>query len=189
MAADRVRVALGEIISQGGVSWLGLGGPKTGSLIREHQDIVKAYYAAARDLEPALVGAEDVAECALVFSAKSFLFNGLARERLYAICHALMRSHVPFKLLSDVGLQQEQLADCRFAVVLPAPVLSDAACIALDEYVRGGGQALFCGQDVATLTEDWRAREDRPLVATPPEGDNETLVRELGAGKCAYWPS
>jgi len=187
MAPDRVRVALGEIISQGGVSWLGLGGPKTGSLVREHQEIVKAYYSAARDLEPALVDSEDIGECAIVFSAKSFLYSGQARSRMYAIVHALMRAHIPFRMVSDVGLQASDLAASAFAVVLPAPVLSDAGCTALDEYVRGGGRALVIGDDAATLTEDWRPREDRPLAAVAPEGDNEPLTRELGRGVCHYW--
>jgi len=183
MAPDRVRVALAEIISQGGVSWLGLGGPKTGNLLKEHQDLVRAYYRQARDLAPILTGAQDVADVGLVFSAKSFLMTGAVRTQLFAIAQALMSAHVPFTVLSDAGLAPEKLSGLSGVVLLSAPALSDAGCNTLDAYVRGGGKLLVIGDDAATLTEDWRERTPRPEFAVPSaEGP-----RALGKGRCFYW--
>lgn len=187
MAPDRLRVALAEIVSQGAVSWLGLGGPGTGNLLREHQDIVKAYFSLARDIEPLLVDAQDVAEIGIVFSPKSYLLSGGLRAQLYAIGQALMRAHVPFKILSDVGLDARQLEELSGVVLLSARALSDATCKALELYVRNGGKALVIGSDAATLTEDWRERAPRPRFAVPPEGEGEIIEKPLGKGRCYYW--
>ena len=79
MAPDRLRVALAEIISQGAVSWLGLGGHGTGNLLEEHQDIVHAYYRHAAEAEPLMAGAEELAELGIIFSPRSFLVAGGVR--------------------------------------------------------------------------------------------------------------
>lgn len=189
MAADRLRVALAEIISEGGVSWKGLGGPGTGNLLREHQDIVRAYYSLARDIEPLLVDAEDVGSLGIVFSPRSYLLTGVLRTQLYAIGQALLKAHVPFRLLSDVGLEAEALRGLSGVVLLSARALSDEACAALEAYVQGGGRVLVIGEDAATLTEDWRERADRPAFAVSPEGDDAITRRQVGQGECLYWAS
>ena len=187
MAPDRLRVALAEIISVGGVSWLGLGGPKTGNLLQEHQEIVKAYYSLARDIEPLLVDAEDIAEIGIVFSPRSFLVKGALRAQLYAIGQALMKAHVPFTVLSDVGLEARRLEGLSGVLLLSAPALSDEACAALDGFVRDGGKLLVIGEDAATLTEDWRERAPRPKFAVPPEGSEDIDRKLVGKGECHYW--
>jgi hypothetical protein len=187
MAADRLRVALGEIVSQGAVSWLGLGGPGTGNLLEEHQDIVRAYYRHAAKIEPLVAGAEELAEVGIIFSPRSFLVAGGVREQLYAIGHALMAAHVSFKVLSDVGLSAARLEGLSGVVLLSAPALSDAGCEALEGYVGAGGKLLVIGDDAATLTEDWRERTPRPLVATPAKAEGGMVRRAHGAGECWYW--
>lgn len=187
MAPDRLRVALGEIISQGAVSWLGLGGPKTGSLLREHQDIVKAYYSHARDIEPVLAGGDQIAQVGIVFSPKSFLFSGGQRTQLYAIGQALMKTHVPFRILSDLRLEAGDLEGLQGVMLLDAQALSDAACKALEVYVRQGGRVVVLGDDAATLTEDWRERSPRPQFAIPPKGSATAAQKPLGKGMCHYW--
>jgi len=187
MAPDRVRVTLGEIISQGGVSWLGLGGPKTGNLLREHQDVVKAYFRLARDLEPLLVGADDLGEIGIIFSPRSYLLSGDARTQLYALAQPLMKAHVPFKLVSDVGLERGQLEGLSGVLLLSAPALSDSACQALDAYVRDGGKLLAVGSDAAALTEDWQKRAPRPEFAEPPAGATGIARKPVGRGQCLYW--
>ena len=187
MAADRLRVALAEIISEGGVSWKGLGGPGTGSLVREHQDIVRAYYSLARDIEPLLVEAEDVGALGIVFSARSYLLTGVLRTQLYAIGQALLKAHVPFRLLSDVGLDAEALEGLSGVVLLSARALSDEACVALEAYAQGGGKVLVIGADAAALTEDWRERADRPAFAVPPEDEGVITRKPVGRGECVYW--
>lgn len=186
MAADRVRVTLGEIISEGAVSWLGLGGPGTGNLLREHQDLVKAYFRTARDLEPALTGAREIAEVGLLFSAKSYLLSSASRTQLYAFTQALMKRHIPYRIVSDVGLTAEALSDLPALVLLDSRVLSDQACAAVDQYLRDGGQALVMGDDTATLTPDWRPREDRPEFAIAPVSEELRTSRDLGKGKVYY---
>jgi len=183
MAPDRLRVALAEIVSQGAVSWLGLGGPTTGNLLQEHQDTVRAYFRHARDVAPAPAGGEEVAEIGLVFSARSFLLTGAVRTQLLAIAQALMASHVPFAVLSDVDLTAGKLAGLSGVVLLSAPVLSDAACGALDTYVRAGGRLLVVGDDAATLTEDWQPRTPRPAFADAAGGE----AKPVGEGRCLYW--
>ncbi len=188
MAPDRLRIALAEIISQGGVSWKGLGGPQTGNLLSEHQDIVRAYYSLARDIEPLLVDAEDLAAIGILFSPRSYLLTSTARTQLYAIGQALLQAHVPFRVISDVGLEAEALSDLSGVVLLSASALSDSACMALQEYIENGGRALIIGSDAATLTEDWRTRDSRPEFAVPPADRRETITgKQVGAGECFYW--
>lgn len=188
MAADRVRVTLGEIISEGAVSWLGLGGPGTGNLLNEHQDLVKAYYRLARDVAPLTTGASEIAEVGLLFSPRSFLLNGVSRTQLYAFCQALAKSHVTYKLLSDVGLKTDDLAGLPGLVVLDGRALSDEACAAVGSYINGGGQALLIGPDNATLGPDWQPRAQRPEFAVVPEGATGTMAsRKLGQGQVHYW--
>ncbi|OGV67633.1 MAG: hypothetical protein A3K19_14625 [Lentisphaerae bacterium RIFOXYB12_FULL_65_16] len=187
MAPDCVRVTLGEIVSEGGVSWLGLGGPKTGNLLKEHQDAVKAYYALARDIEPLLVDADEVAEIGLVFSPRTFLATDGLRTQIYAIGQALMRAHVPFKILSDARLEPDQLRGLAGVVLLGARALSDNACRSLEVYVQEGGKLLVLGNDAATLTEDWRERAPRPDFAAPPATQAKTAAKTLGKGACHYW--
>ena len=187
MASDRVRVTLAEIISEGGVSWLGLGGPATGNLLKEHQEVVKAYYALARDLEPLLTDAEEMAEIGLVFSARTYLAMDGLRTQLFAIGQALLRAHVPFRILSDARFEPDQLRGLSGVVLLGARALSDDACRSLDLYVQGGGKLLVLGDDAATLTEDWRERTPRPAFAVPPAGGSKTAEKPLGKGVCHYW--
>jgi len=188
MAPDRLRIALAEIISQGAVSWKGLGGPQTGNLLTEHQDIVRAYYSLAREIEPLLVDAEDVAAIGIVFSPRSYLLTSAVRTQLYAIGQALLQAHVPFRIISDVDLKAEALNDLPGVVLLSAQALSDSACAALQEYVEGGGRALIIGGDAATLTEDWRTRVSRPEFAVPPTSGGQTITaKQVGRGECFYW--
>jgi hypothetical protein len=188
MAGDRVRVTLGELISEGGVSWLGLGGPATGNLLREHQDIVRAYYSTARDLEPMLVGAREVASIGLLFSPRSYLLNNSSRLQLYAFAQVLMKNHIPYRLLSDVNLQAGDLAGLNGLILLDGRALSDEACEVVSDYVAGGGQLLVQGTEVATIAADWTDRTERPAFAQAPAGDEGGVVSQpLGQGQVHYW--
>ncbi|MCE5238780.1 hypothetical protein LLH23_09850 [bacterium] len=188
MAADRVRVTLAEIISEGAVSWLGLGGPGTGNLLKEHQDLVQAYFRTARDLAPELTNAREVAEIGLLFSPRSYLVNGASRMQLYAFCQALTRAHVPYRLLSDVGLQPGDLSGLRGLVLLDGRALSDEACAAVTGYVQGGGRLLVSGDQAATLGADWQPRADRPAFAVVPAGASGGMAQQaLGNGQVHYW--
>ena len=188
MAADRVRVTLAEIISEGAVSWLGLGGPGTGNLLKEHQDLVKAYFATARDVAPLLVGAQEVAEVGLLFSPRSYLLNGASRVQLYAFCQAMTKAHIPYRLLSDVNLKPADVAGLRGLVLLDGRALSDEACAAVTGYVEGGGKLLVIGDECATIGADWQPRAERPAFAVIPAGAMGTMAQKpLGKGAVHYW--
>lgn len=188
MAADRVRVTLAEIISEGAVSWLGLGGPSTGNLLKEHQDLVKAYFRTSRDVAPLLIDAREVAAVGLLFSPRSYLLNGASRTQLYAFCQAMAKAHIPYKLLSDVNLKAENLTGLPGLVLLDGRALSDEACTAVSGYVQTGGKALVIGDENATLGPDWRPRANRPDFAVIPAGATGTTAQKpLGQGQVHYW--
>ena len=184
-AADRTRLALCEIMSQGAVSWLGLGGPKTGNLLREHAELVKEVYRAAAELEPHLVARQEVGEVGIVFSARSFLVNGSSRRQLYAVGQALMRAHVPFVIHSDVGLTSARLATCPATVLLDATALTPEAGAALAGYVTGNGTLLVLGAS-PRYAPDWQELPAVPDLLQRPPGDKGLARREVG-GKTVWY--
>ncbi|MGD9496313.1 MAG: hypothetical protein AB7Y46_08380 [Armatimonadota bacterium] len=185
MASDRARVALCEIMSQGGVSWLGLGGPNTGNLLREHAAMVQEVYATWAALEPQLTARREVGDVAIVFSPRSYLVSGASRQQLYAIGQALMRAHVPFVIHSDVGLTAAALAACPATVVLDAAALTDEAVAALQAYVAGGGRVLFVGE-MPRYAADWSERPDVPDLFVRPEGDEGVASKPVGGHEVWY---
>lgn len=188
MAADRLRVALAEIISEGAVSWLGLGGPQTGNLLKEHQEIVKAYYRLARDMEPLLVGAQEIAEIGLLFSPRSFLLRHDSRLQLYAFCQALAKAHIPYRIFSDVNVQASDLTGLSGLVILDGRALSDEACVAITNYVEKGGKLLVLNNECASLGPDWQPRTARPAFAVvPAENQEHKAHKKLGHGDVYYW--
>jgi len=185
MAPDRARVALCEIMSQGGVSWLGLGGPGTGNLLREHADMVRDVYATWAALGPQLASRREIGEVGIVFSPRSFLLGGASRKQLYAVGQALMRAHVPFVIHSDVGLSAETLAQCPATVVLEASALSDDGMAALASYVADGGNVMFVGE-MPRLDADWSEREGVPDLFVAPAGDEGVAVKSVGGREVWY---
>lgn len=185
MAGDRVRVALCEIMSQGAVSWLGLGGPGTGNLLREHAAMVREVYRTWADLEAELMSRRDIGEVGILFSPRSYLTSGSSRQQLYAVGQALMRAHVPFLIHGDVGLTAEKLAQCPATVVLDASALTDEGIAALQAYHAQGGRLLFVG-DMPRYAADWTERADLPELLRSPEG-NEGVVRRVVEGHPAWY--
>lgn len=185
MAPDRARLALGEMMSQGGVSWLGLGGPKTGSLLREHASMVKEVYRTSAELEPQLAGRQEVGEVGIVFSPRSFLVNGTSRRQLYAVGQALMRLHVPFIIHSDVGLTPERLAQCPGTVLLDAAALTPEAATALNAYVAQGGKLLMVGAG-PRYAPDWQDLAAVPEVLRRPEGKSGLGSRKVNGRTVWY---
>ncbi|NUQ01325.1 MAG: hypothetical protein HUU35_15885, partial [Armatimonadetes bacterium] len=187
MAPDRLRVALAELVSQGAASWLGLGGPKTGNLLKEHLETVKAYYRLAADLEPLLASSEDAGEVGLLFSPRSYLVAAGVSKQMELFAHTLLKAHRPFQMISDVGLTAAALAGLRGVVLLEAAALSDEAIAALTGYVDGGGKLLVMGDSAASLDSRWRPRESRPSWAQPPAGEGALRQQAIGAGQARYW--
>lgn len=185
MAADRARLALCEIMSQGAVSWIGLGGPQTGNLLREHAAMVQEVYRVGARLEPYLTTRRDLGDVGIVFSPRSFLATGAARKQLFAVGQALMRSHVPFVIHSDVGLSTAKLAACPATVLLDAVALTPEAAPALEGYVAGGGKLLVLGA-VPLYAPDWSELAAPPELLRKPAGEKGLATREIG-GKTVWY--
>ncbi len=185
MAPDRAKLALCEIMSQGAVSWLGLGGPGTGSLLREHAQIVKDVYATWAALEPQLTSRQEIGEVGIVFSPRSFLTSGSSRKQLYAIGQALMKAHIPFIIHSDVGLTAEKLAACPGTVLLDAAALTAEATEALKAYVGDGGKLLVVGAE-PKYAADWSDLETVPELLAKPEGE-KGLGTKTVEGKTVWY--
>jgi len=178
MAPDRARLALCEIMSQGAVNWLGLGGPKTGNLLREHAEMVKEVYRTAAALEPQLAGRQDLGDVGIVFSPRSFLVNGTSRRQLHAVGQALMRLHVPFIIHSDVGLTPARLKQCPATVLLDATALTSEAASALESYVADGGRLLVLGAS-PRFAADWQELPAVPELLRRPAGKSGLASRDL----------
>ncbi|MCC7492281.1 MAG: hypothetical protein IT204_08055 [Fimbriimonadaceae bacterium] len=187
MAPDRLRLALAEIVSQGAVSWLGLGGPGTGNLLREHLPAVRAYFALARDLADELATAQELGEIGLLFSPRSYLLSSQTHRQCLAFAQALQKAQVPYRVVSDVGLQPAALSGLTGLVMLDAPALEDDAIRTVDGWLRGGGRALLLGAETARYGADWRDRATRPEWATPPAGEAPLRQRPVGRGATHYW--
>jgi hypothetical protein len=187
MARDRAEVALAEIMSQGAVSWLGLGGPETGNLLREHSEMVRGIYRLWAELEPQLTSREEIGQVGIVFSPRSYLRPSNARNQLYVVGQALMRSHIPFVIHSDVGLSADRLATCPATVVLDAEALSDDAMAAIAAYHADGGKVLFLGA-MPALDEDWAPREQVAELFRHPGGEGgEGVVTRMVGGRPTWY--
>ena len=186
MASDRAKLALCEIMSQGAVSWLGLGGPGTGNLLREHEAMVKDVYTLWARLSPMLATRRDLGEVAIVFSPRSFLTSGASRKQLYAVGQALMQSHVPFTIVSDVGLSAEELANVPVTVLLDASALSDEAATALEAYVKQGGKLMLIGAE-PKYDSQWRELKHVPRLLAKPKGLTGVVAKPVDGRTVWYW--
>ena len=186
MAPDRAQLALCEIMSQGAVSWLGLGGPGTGNLLREHESMVKDVYTLWARLSTMLATRRDLVEVAIVFSPRSFLTSGASRKQLYAVGQALMRSHVPFTVVSDVGLSAETLASVPVTVLLDASALSAEATTALGAYVEQGGKLMMIGAE-PKYDSQWRELKRVPPLLAKPKGKTGVVAKTVGGRTVWYW--
>lgn len=185
MASDRLEVALAEILSQGAVSWLGLGGPKTGNLLKEHQPLVKSYYKFFADNEAVVKQGKQRAQVAILFSPKSYLMQGMVHNTAFVIGEALMHAHIPFTVIGDRDLKAEDLAGYQAVVALPAPVLSDQSVKAIEDYVRNGGRLLFMG-DQGKYDEQYAARAQSPAYVAAFKTKEQTEAK-LGKGVALRW--
>jgi hypothetical protein len=185
MASDRLEVALAEILSQGAVSWLGLGGPKTGNLLKEHQPLVKRYYKFFADNEKIVKDGQPRAQVALLFSPKSYLLQGMVHNTAFVIGEALMHAHIPYTVIGDRDLKAADLAQYQAVVALPAPVLSAQSVQALEDYVKNGGRLLFMG-DQGQYDDQYLPRTQPPAYVTAFTDKAQTQAT-LGKGLVLRW--
>lgn len=185
MASDRLEIALAEIMSQGAVSWLGLGGPKTGNLLKEHQPLIKRYYRLFADNEAVVKDGKPRAQIALLFSPKSYLVQGVVRNAVYVLGEGLMKAHIPFAVIGDRDLTADTLAQYPAVVALPAPVLSAQTTQALDDYVKAGGSLLTMG-DQGTYDEQYQPAAQPPAYVSAFKTKEQTEAT-LGKGLVVRW--
>ncbi|MEI6500726.1 MAG: hypothetical protein WCP21_06825 [Armatimonadota bacterium] len=185
MASDRLEVALAEILSQGAVSWLGLGGPKTGNLLQEHQPLVKSYYHFFADNEALVKNGQPRAQVALLFSPRSYLVQGMVHNTAYVIGEALMKAHVPFAVIGDRDLTAANLAAYQAVVALPMPVQSPQTAQALEQYAKAGGRLLVVGEQ-GKYDEQYRASTQPPAYLSGFTTQEQTEA-PLGKGGVVRW--
>jgi len=186
MAPDRAQLALCEIMSQGAVSWLGLGGPGTGNLLREHEPMVKNVYTLWERLSTMLATRRDLAEVAILFSPRSFLTGGASRKQLYAVGQALMRAHVPFTIVSDVELSAEPLASVPVTVLLDASALAAEATTALAAYVEQDGKLMMIGAE-PKYDSQWRELKHVPPLLAKPRDETGVVAKTINGRPVWYW--
>lgn len=185
MASDRTEVALAEILSQGAVSWLGLGGPKTGNLLKEHQPLLKRYYKFFADNQAVIKEGKPRAQIALLFSPKSYLVQGMAHNAIYIVGEALMKAHIPFTVIGDRDLTAASLAQYQAVVALPMPVQSAQTASALDGYVNAGGHLLVIGEQ-RKYDEQYQAVAQAPAYVSAFTSKEQTEAK-LGKGLVVRW--
>ncbi len=124
--------------------------------------LTRRVFAEQRRFEPWLADAEPVARIGLVHSQPS---SDLAPRRpphgamalhdaaFEGWAQALIRDHRLWSVVHEFQLEPDRLRRYRALIVPEAACLNDAACAALDGFVRGGGRLLVTG-------ESGRRRED-----------------------------
>ncbi|MCS0495642.1 beta-galactosidase trimerization domain-containing protein [Ancylobacter sp. MQZ15Z-1] len=139
------RMWAGQIMAQGVMPWIHVTGYQETHFDKRGLDSLRATFARFRANRDTYLDNRSGAEVALVYSRHS-LDNigqqdptGRYLDHFRGAYNAMMDQRVPFDILSGHRLSLEALKRYR-AVVLPnAACLSDAACDALEAYVRGGG--------------------------------------------------
>jgi hypothetical protein len=72
--------------------------------------------------------------------------------------HALIKMHVPFKVIADPGNPASELVDVKFLWLPSVASISDAAADSIKNFVSNGGVVLATGEVPGTLDEMGQAR-------------------------------
>lgn len=139
------RMWAGQIMAQGVMPWIHVTGYQQEQFDHRGLDGLREIFARFDRNRPTYMEAASAAQVALVYSRHSLDNFGhkdpAARylDHFRGAYNAMMDQRLPFDILSGNRLTAETLANYK-AVVLPnAACLSDAACAALETYVRNGG--------------------------------------------------
>ncbi|MDX3975434.1 beta-galactosidase trimerization domain-containing protein [Shinella sp.] len=139
------RMWVGQVMAQGVMPWIHVTGYQKEQFDHRGLDGLCETFAVFGRNRDAYMEAKPVAEVALVYSRHSL--DNLGRndptgrylDHFRGAYNAMMDQRLPFDILSGNRLTAETLANYK-AVLLPnAACLSDAACAALETYVRNGG--------------------------------------------------
>ncbi|MGV6872116.1 beta-galactosidase trimerization domain-containing protein [Pseudochelatococcus sp. B33] len=139
------RMWAGQIMAQGVMPWIHVTGYQERYFDKRGLDALRETFACFKANRDTYLGNRSAAEVGLVYSRHS-LDNighqdptGRYLDHFRGAYNAMMDQRIPFDILSGNRLTLDALRRYR-AIVLPnAACLSDAACEALEAYVRGGG--------------------------------------------------
>lgn len=110
--------------------------------------VANEVFSFAQANEDLLDGAQPQTPVALVWSRRTMdhyggnEFKERAYNRFFAAAHALLKSHVPFRIIPDNQLEWEQLDGIETLIFPNVACLSDKACRTVDRFVDNGGSLL-----------------------------------------------
>jgi hypothetical protein len=135
----------GQIMAQGVMPWIHVTGYQERHFDRRGLESLRALFARFRANRGTYLGNRSSAEVALVYSRHSLDNIGQQDPTARYLDHfrgaynAMMDQRIPFDIVSGHRLSAEALSRYRTLVLPNAACLSDAACEALEGFVRGGG--------------------------------------------------
>ena len=105
--------------------------------------------------------------------------------------HALIKLHVPFKMITDPGNPAGELADVKFLWLPSVAAISDAVAETIKNFVANGGVVLATGEVPGTLDELGNSRVGsvfQDLFNLGPIGAPEERTNTFGNGVAIYNP-
>ncbi len=106
--------------------------------------------------------------------------------------HALIKSHIPFKIITDPGNLGEQLAGIQFLLLPSVASMSNSTADLIKSFVNNGGTVLATGELPGTLDELGNPRSNSVLkdLFNFPEGlTSIERTNVVGKGVAVYNPS
>ena len=106
--------------------------------------------------------------------------------------HALIKSHIPFKIITDPGSPATELADIKFLWLPSVAALSAESANAIKNFVRTGGTVFATGSLPGTLDDFGNARYNSILkdVFNFPSGTfSSARTNTYGQGAAIYAPN
>lgn len=113
-------------------------------------------------------GAKPVAKIAVLFSAQSRDWNRVKdfTAEAFGLAQELEAMHVPYAFVSDLGIEQGQLARYKMLLLGAAQCLSDAEVAAIRKFAEKGGQVRYA-PTAATRDALGEPRSTWPLEGCP----------------------
>jgi hypothetical protein len=150
-------------------------------------EILKEYYTFLEKQQDQFADLEPLGEVALYWSSRALnIYGGDQKEFRYyrgfrGFFHALVRGQVPFRMISDVHLNQDYLKPFKVLVMPNAAVLNDADAEAIREFVRNGG-TLVSSYHTSLFDEKGRQRSDfllKDILGVQYLGEKEVPRKDI----------
>lgn len=106
--------------------------------------------------------------------------------------HVLIKSHIPFKIVTDPGAPAQQLADIKFLWLPSVAAMSDATANVIKTFVSNGGTVFATGELPGMLDELGKVRGNsilQDLFNFPAGQVSPERTHNFGKGVAVYNPS